>query len=396
MNGNFEALQLGVLQNRPACVAYLLIFVYFYQDAVLIRSDQLVIYDVSSFAHKLAVWLFATFPRLEIDQFQWVRESCVLPDSTPVMNVALHLAVIAYVLVIFLFLSLVNRFGGCLHVSLPGRESVFSRIDALLASGFLLAWLCFYQRITMLVFRLLNCVAVDNTLALFVDGTLTCYQPWQYGVLAYALSCLATLSVVLMCGPRLLANSDISLTQFFCACVVPPPFLLYWFIKSRRQGNRRQGDRKISSRAACNVIWILQGAFKPTQEICWAGVLTARRLVLVLIHSFVNNALLKLVLTLLLCFFVFLHHANSEPYRKSVANAAGTVSAAAHVVICTISLVEAAFQSADYQPTGPNDELVSMFLYVQNLLIVWIPSAIVALVLLAFIGRLFRCCVSCD
>ena len=73
--------------------------------------------------------------------------------------------------------------------------------------------------------------------------------------------------------------------------------------------------------------------------LCWAGVLIGRRLVLILLYTVVNDALVRLLAMLLFCFVVLLHHVNVQPYRHRVGNIAGTFSATALVTLGTVNLV---------------------------------------------------------
>jgi len=73
--------------------------------------------------------------------------------------------------------------------------------------------------------------------------------------------------------------------------------------------------------------------------LCWAGVLIGRRLVLILLYTFVNDALVRLLGMLLFCFIVLLHHVDVQPYRHRIGNIAGTFSATALVTLGTVNLV---------------------------------------------------------
>jgi len=78
---------------------------------------------------------------------------------------------------------------------------------------------------------------------------------------------------------------------------------------------------------------------QPRYGLCWAGVLIGRRLVLILLYTFVNDALVRLLGMLLFCFVVLLHHVDVQPYRHRVGNIAGTFSATALVTLGTVNLV---------------------------------------------------------
>eukprot|EP00794_Sanderia_malayensis_P006902 gene6902-7680_t len=68
---------------------------------------------------------------------------------------------------------------------------------------------------------LLNCVNLGPNNVLFIDGEITCFQPWQYIVMAYFLLFVLPVSIILMCGARLLQENRISATQFIVSMAFP-------------------------------------------------------------------------------------------------------------------------------------------------------------------------------
>lgn len=289
-----------------------------------------------------------------------------------------------------------------------------------LASGFILALLFSFQKLSLTMFTLLNCVGIENRSVLYMDGHVVCYTNWQYVVIAYATSCLAPFGLVLMLGPGLLAAGDIGLCQFFVALLLPPPFLVWWAIRhcystKRKSTSARQlrdqsavarcathtngGNGQLPPAAATSpsptpkvsnctraVLQVLQGPFKQ-RSLCWAGVLIARRLVLILIFTFVNDALIRMLLMLLACFFNLLQHMSVKPYKTSLANIVGTSSAAALITLCSINLVRAGFEAAEYTPSGPNAYLMRVFAELENLLLLWLPAVILSAIILLLLYR---------
>ena len=190
-------------------------------------------------------------------------------------------------------------------------------------------------------------VPVDNVSALFVDGTVTCFTEWQYAVLAYAAACVTPFCVVLLVAPSMLRRRQLSVAVFFAACLCPLPFLVGCLVRRLWQQVRPRPPPPPSAEprepldpGTLAVLGILQGPFKDNRYgLCWAGVLIGRRLVLILLYTFVNDALVRLLAMLLFCFVVLLHHVDVQPYRHRVGNVAGTFSATALVTLGTVNLV---------------------------------------------------------
>jgi hypothetical protein len=257
-----------------------------------------------------------------------------------------------------------------------------------IATGFVLSLLFTYQNLATTSFKLLNCVPVGDDHVLFIEGNVVCYEYWQYGVIAYAASCSVPFFLVLLIGPGLLKDGLISLLQFFCACLVPLPFLVYWVgLRIHLNGTRPINPHKMSDEAQA-VCGILQGPFRDSESklfgpLCGAGVLIARRLLLVLLFTFVNDTLIRMLCMLLVCFVTLLHHVHVLPYKDTRGNLAGTASVASLLIVGAINLVRAGFEAAEYVPQGPNEFLMLVFEEVENVLMLYFPAAVMGLIILA-------------
>jgi len=270
-----------------------------------------------------------------------------------------------------------------------------------LSTGFVLALLFTYQKLATTSFTLLNCVPVGNRSVLFVQGTVECYQTWQYAVAVYTATCIIPFCAALLIGPGLLKDRLIGLTELFLAFLLPLPFLVRWcwlcVCRYRRCGGTYQPDDGAPSTPlgpeAKAVISTLQGPFKDSENrlfgsICGQGMLIGRRLALVLLYTFVNNTLMRTQCTMLLCFINLLHHVHTLPYRDRRGNAAGSASAVALVVVATINLVRAGFEAAEYVPRGPNASLMNVLEEVENCLMLWLPGAVMGFVVLLLTAKL--------
>ena len=301
----------------------------------------------------------------------------------------------------------------CRHRS-SNQQRQYHGFSIKLSTGFVLALLFTYQKLATTSFTLLNCVPVGDRSVLFVQGTIECYQTWQYLVAVYTATCIIPFCAALLIGPGLLKDRLIGLTELFLAFLLPLPFLVRWcwlcFCRYRRCGGTFQpdeaADADLLSPEAKAVIQTLQGPFKDSGNrlfgsTCGQGVLIGRRLVLVLLYTFVTNTLMRTQCTMLLCFINLLHHVHALPYRDRRGNAAGSASAVALVVVATINLLRAGFEAAEYVPRGPNAYLMNVLEEVENLLMLWLPGAVMGFVVLLLTAKLIywavqavytRCC----
>ena len=319
---------------------------------------------------------------------------CFLQDISPSTKLLVKVILVPYVLLqfglLYLFYQWILKIRNSRKAPSQHEEDKEENKPSFLSkisTGFVLALLFTYQKLATTSFTLLNCVPVSGENVLFIEGTITCYDYWQYGVIAYAGSCIVPFCLVLLIGPGLLKDGIISLLQFFCACILPLPFLTYWIgLRLYRRGKRPVDPPPMSDEAQA-VCGILQGPFRDSENkifgpLCGAGVLIGRRLVLILLFTFVNDTLIRMLCMMLVCFVILLHHVHVLPYKDTRGNLAGSASAAALLIVGGINLVRAGFEAAEYIPQGPNEFLMTVFEEMENALMLWFPAAVMGVIIL--------------
>lgn len=371
----------------------LIILLYYFQDALLFNVKLSNSSSDDKQREQLKTVLLGLFKfRLEVAHF--VDNVCLFSNMSPYIKVLAKTVMVPYVLVLFVFLFLVYK---CLylatHRSINDERQTQDQFTVKLSIGFMLALLFTYQRLATTTFTLLNCVPIADDWVLFIDGTLTCYQHWQYGVMAYALCCIVPFCVVLVMGPGLLKEGLTSLPTFFCACILPFPFVIYWTIMRLIRRGKPSVEAENLGEEVKAVCKVLQGPFKDNNTrlfgpTCWAGVLIFRRLVLVLIFTFVNNSLIRVLAMLFFSFLVLLNHVHVQPYKDTPGNVAGSLSVAAMMVVGGINLVRAGFEAAEYTPQGPNRTLMRVMEETENVLMLWFPLCIMCITLIALLAKI--------
>ncbi|KAK2179315.1 hypothetical protein NP493_499g02012 [Ridgeia piscesae] len=385
-----------VFRTTDCGSGFLIILFYYFQDALLLKVKTVAMTTEGKRERQVKSVLFGLF-KLQFELIEFIDGVCAAPGMTSVPKTMTKALIVPYIIVIFATMYAIYRWtrlcrwrrrspAAASEARAPDQKSVTAR----LASGFILALMFMFQKMGTTTFTLLNCVPVENRRVLFIDGTVTCYQYWQYAVMAYAVACVTPFFIVLLVGPPLLQRGQIGLWQFFAGCLFPLPLSAYWVGKwafGRRRRLRRWRPLREDERAVVN---LLQGPFRdpPRDGVCWAGVLIGRRLVLVLLFTFVNDSLVRLLLMLLACFLILLHHVHVQPYKDARANVAATASAAALVALGSINLVRAGFEAAEYTPSGPNAVLMKIFLDIENALLLWLPVGVLSLLILLLLFRI--------
>ncbi|KAK2146048.1 hypothetical protein LSH36_637g01071 [Paralvinella palmiformis] len=393
----------------------LIVMFYYFQDALLLHVKT-VYASSESRTQQLMKSILSGLFKLQLDLFELIEEVCAMPDMAAALKLVSKAFLVPYVILIFVTTYLIYKWTWLFSARRCGESSARTGADAendddaddekksfitRLSSGFILALLFTYQKLGTTTFTLLNCVPVEDELVLFIDGTVSCYQYWQYAVMAYAVTCVVPFFIVLMVGPSLLYRGLVSLPEFFLACLCPMFFLTPWTVKRlRRRGRWREHVRARAvgriGEGTRAVIQVLQGPFKENRYgICWAGVLIGRRLILVLLFTFVNDSLIRLLGMLLTSFAILLHHVHVQPYKDLRGNVAGTMSATALVTLASINLVRAGFEAAEYTPSGPNQFLMEVFSQIENTLLLWLPFCAMCMVTMLFLYRLIKALFRC-
>ena len=305
--------------------------------------------------------------------------------------------------------------------------------------------LLMYASSTQLCLSLLHCVPVGDNQVLFLDGNVKCYKTFQYFLFVYMISSILPFCLVPVLGSYLLKLNRISVAQFCLACIFPLPFCCYWSYllvrnsswwmrHSRRvetndqiqddvidenstdsttidgrgtvSGNSNPESGNLStetelrgSKAA--VLRVLLGPFRPHKAIFifpashlpWEGFLILRRLVLILVLTFVYDTRVKATLSMILCTVILLPHVLVKPFKSASDNVLETLSLAVLIIISGFSLIKSIYYGEDLD--SGSKSLLNMINVIENALLIFPVALILSLVMLSILFKLvmvFRLC----
>ena len=304
------------------------------------------------------------------------------------------------------------------HRSSASKLSFSQRV----ASAFTYISLVMYASSTQLCLSLLHCVPVGDSQVLFLDGSVKCYQTFQYFLLAYMISSILPFCLVPVLGSYLLMSGRISVKQFCAACIFPLPFCCFWLyllLKDCRCGNQgsyntiEENDNAVrseqdndetqslgseqntftsisneatSARSESAILSVLLGPFRPQQafmcfpssHIPWEGFLIVRRLVLIIVLTFVYDIQLRLFAALILCVAILIFHMFVYPFQRKSDNILESFSLGTHVVLCGSTLIKALYYGEDYSSFSKRLPVLNV---VENILIV-APLSIIMIVVI--------------
>ena len=284
--------------------------------------------------------------------------------------------------------------GNFQDINLKTGQSFKCRI----ASAFIQICLLMYASSAQLCLSLLCCVPIGEQNVLFIDGNLECYQTFQYIAMVYVVINIIPFCLVLVLGSYLLAFDSISLTAFCLGCIFPLPFCINWawLLLKRRRGRTSHCYTVVSSEleamlgdgsldADTNVatprsamLQVLLGPFRshspflyfPESPIPWEGFLVFRRLVIILLYTFVYDVNLRMSLVLLTCVVILVFHLVVQPFKRKSENVLETISLITLTILCWFTYVSEIFNGGDKTVPSFHPHLLSLISIVESVLIV--------------------------
>ena len=128
--------------------------------------------------------------------------------------------------------------------------------------------------------------------------------------------------------------------------------------------------------------------------LCWEGVINFRRLVLVLLFTFINDKLMKQMALSFGCFVILLFHVFSQPFRKKLSNMAETISLCLLVIIAGNNLVKAVFFHTQTIPQGDSYLVMVVYEWIETACVGLLPIVIIAFVIFTVLFKTMFSCVA--
>ena len=180
-----------------------------------------------------------------------------------------------------------------------------------------------YERLADTSLKLMHCVSIDKDWRLFVDGTIQCWQWWQFLLIAFIMSFIIPLVLVLFWGSLRLSKDKVTAKEFLIACVFPLPCLLFWLFREYRKKDDQQlcNVGCVDDHDAEEIKQVLHGPFRAGSSedhgtLYWESVLTGRRLILLVIHTFATEPTIRFVCLSCACVMILVHHLTVRPFRE--------------------------------------------------------------------------------
>ena len=322
----------------------------------------------------------------------YLRIECPFPGLTPVTKELLLslvvFATMANLALIFCAHLVISRF----HKKV--RKPSLSRYMAVSLEILLLG----YDRLAETSLGLMHCVRTGYEHRLFIDGTMICWQPWQYILLGYIVVFVVPFIAVLYYGSSKLHSSYISSGEFLAACAIPLPFLIYWLFKRVFKRRKEENDSEEAAARLDNsaeVMKVLHEPFRAPNDrdegtLYWESVMIGRRLILLTFHSFIPNAMVRIFFMASACDFMAIHHIIKAPFRSNTANKAETMSLVTLAIVAKISLIKATLLSFGISAKGRNKLFLKGLQWFEFAAMGLVPALLSLLAASAILSQTFR------
>ena len=295
-----------------------------------------------------------------------------------------------------------------------------SHLSVRIVSAFTYISLLTYSSSAQLCLSLLHCVPLGDKQVLFIDGTIKCYQPFQYVLLVYVVFSIIPFCLIPVLGSYLLKEGAISVPQFCVACVFPLPFVCYWVYLFLKNCSCGQGSSNPSTEQEPEVTTTVNGSdsslsreailrvllepFRyhksflcfPASFLPWEGFLIFRRLVLIIVLTFIYDNRLRMIVALIICVAVLLSHMYVHPFINSHENFLESLSLSTLIVLCGLTLVQALYQGEDFSSSSNSLSLLKAFDMLEDVLIIIPIAIIICIVIFSLLIRfmaVFRYCI---
>ena len=355
------------------------IIFFYYQaiDILTVQGSYNAIWD--SHLTQFTVGLFNFDMRLNREGF-----ACPFPGLNPVSKLLFHTLGVFSVLFAIPCIFLLQK---TMSVCFPGQTPK----NGLYLSAFLKSVFLGYTVLARKSLTLLNCVTVDGVNCLFVNCNIECYTWWQTLIGTLVLIYFFPFVLVIFFGAKKFYKKQISMANFFLACLFPLPLLSYWFLNRRHLAGNDVPDT--GGRTA--ITSVLFGSYRIPDHISagsiyWESVLIGRMLVLILAAVLIKDPFLKSLTLLLFCIINLSLHIYMHPYERVFDNRAETTSLFCLVLMAMFNLPFMAYLSEGVEPTGPMSHVMNGFKWCQVVLVGFLPVVCILLVFVAVVSQAAR------
>ena len=392
------------------------IFLFFYQVNLLYKVPTT--FDEPQHTFGQLKEILATVFNLRTDSvfyqnFSW----CPIRDLTPILKVMLKMSFIFYVMSLVFLTYILSLILNWIQTRNCQRELFVkhsrqcclgkSTVQRLLPCCLRLAFIS-YATVTLCLLSLLSCVNMHSTSILFIDGTIQCFQWWQYIVVAIVLCWVVSFPVAIYTTSLLLHRKMMSSEMFVLSLVLPISSIIYWlyicFHANKvyvTQSNNDVGaiEREDNwERTSRQLLKDMEGPFRGTEsssinkgsKLFWESIFITRKLALLFAKTFIINTVVRLLVMLLLTIVFVVHHVKVQPFANHLLNYVETASLLMLTIICTLNILPAYTYRYPLATSPFSINLFEAFAKIETVLTLIFPAIALFCIAVLLCIRLFQ------
>ena len=373
--------------------AYLSIFMYYIQVPNILKIS--ILYRHNTGQHPLHELVNTVQSVFSFNTFGIHLKTCILEGVTAVFKIWIKLAFVFYLFValvlMFLIVKPISR-----SINTKRKKSLFSGsspLNAKFLAAFISLLLYTYQYLAENSFSMLKCLDITsiNSSVLLIDASVVCYESWQFGVIVFVSIYVIPFGFVLTLAPNLLGRNVIGIRLFITSMFIPLfciPIVLLRFIRYHRSIDFKQGRPASSARVL--VSRLLSDPYRGDicWGICWEGVITLRRLLLILIATFTSSILLRHILLYAACQIILIIQLLLKPFRKRSCNRFEVLSLTVLTIVSVMNLVKAAYFQSGEIPDPGVEKIFEAYDWAEAVLFGMLPLVVIGIAAVCILLRI--------
>ena len=375
------------------------VIIFFYQASVLFKVDSKGnSYGFLHILQELTVTLFnLRTDGLFFQNFSWCPFDNIHPVLKLLFKTSFILCLFIALFFIFLMLKILRL---CKNDSNYNSQAKYSRLYCCVLRLTLIS----YATITVTCFSLLSCVNLGSIgKVLYIDGSIECYQWWQFIVIAIICIWIVPYPIAVYGTSWLLHRKKLSAGWFLLSTLLPFTTIIHWMyicITSRKKTGVRSEleTENILNEHTNEMLDVLEGPFRKyhgshinnNYRLPWESILIGRRLVLIIIRAFTTNLINRLYLMQFFSILFLVHHVYVRPFSSKFLNSVETLTLIILTVICALNILPAYIYMNPLTLSSFMQELVEIFRHIETILMLLFPFIIGCGVIILGVLRIFQ------
>ena len=137
------------------------------------------------------------------------------------------------------------------------------------------------------------------------------------------------------------------------------------------------------------IVDLLSGPYRTDifNGICYEGVLNFRRMIMVVLFTFITDILLRQMALACACFVILLVHIRAKPFRQAYSNYVESFALCLLLIISGTNMVKAAFYHSQTVPRGSNYLVIVIYEWIEALCLGVLPLVIIVAIVLAMVVK---------